>query len=190
MDATIIRTGQPLSALQLYALRRDGLLIQLTDTAWIRAGAVLTPALRAAALGTPPVHGTAFSHAAAHWVWWGTAQAPALLDVTTLSRRRVRSTPDGTAVWERSLSSHEVSQFGDCRLTEPLKTLFDLVVDCILPIEDTAQRKRAARSVLAPTAPQQRRALAALAEDSFRRPGVVEIRRLLRSVDPASHAGM
>ncbi|OFL64061.1 MULTISPECIES: hypothetical protein [unclassified Brevibacterium] len=187
---TIIRTGHPLSALQLYSLRRDGLLIQLTDTAWIRSGAVLTPALRAAALGAPPVHGTAFSHAAAHWVWWGTAQAPALLDVTTLSRRRVRRAPEGTAVWERSLSREEYRQLGECRLTEPLKTLFDLVVDCVLPIEDLARRRRAARAVLAPTAPQQRRALAALAEDSFRRPGVVEIRRLLRSVDPASHTGL
>lgn len=187
---TIIRTGKPLSALQLYALRRDGLLVQLTETSWIRAGAVLTPKLRAAALGAPPIHGTAFSHAAAHWVWWGSAQAPALLDVTTLVRRRVRRVPEGTAVWERSLGGDQYREFGDCRVTEPLKTLFDIVVDCILPIEDFTQRKRAARSVLAPTAPQQRRALAALAEDSFRRPGVVEIRRLLSSVDPASHAGL
>lgn len=181
-----MRTGAPLSALQLYGLKRDGLVVQLTDTAWAAAGASLSPQLRAAALGPAPLASCAYSHAAAHWIWWGTGQAPALIDVTTLKRRRVRRAPEDVAVWERSLKGAECLDMGGCAVTAPLKTLFDVIVDCVMPIADEQARRRAALTALAPTAPQHRRALADLVADSFRRPGVVEIRRLLRSVDPAA----
>lgn len=124
-----LRVDDPLPQSDLLALEYDGLLQRLTQGIWVSAGTITDPALRASALGPLPRPRLALSHRAAHWVWWGSGsgRAPALLEYTTLTRRRVRAGDGEWTVYEREVPPPDRVVVGELAVTSPERTLFDLV---------------------------------------------------------------
>src|SRR5699024_11108640 len=103
----------------------DGLLIRLTETTWVRKGAVLSPADRIAALKSLIPPGLAVSHDRARWVHRGLGRAPSPLSLITLPRRRWVS-HDGFEVHEVGLTADEWQLIGRLPITTEERTLYDL----------------------------------------------------------------
>lgn len=124
-----LRLDEPLPLTDLLALEYDGLLQRLTRSVWVAADTIADPALRCAALGPAPRPRVALSHRAAHWVWWGSAsgRAPALLEYTTLSRRRMRAARGAWTVYERDVPPDERIDVDNLSVTTPERTLYDLL---------------------------------------------------------------
>lgn len=112
---------------QLTELTLDGLLTRLTETTWVRTGAVLGPEERVSALAAQIPARFALSHSAAWWVHVGLGRAPSPLTLITLPRRRVRD-HGGLIVHELSLGPDEYDTIAGYPVTTPMRTLYDLLL--------------------------------------------------------------
>ena len=124
----LLRPGEPLPYSELMGLTLDGVLVRLTPRCWVPAGAVVDPELRIRALGPPPRRGLVYSHASAHWVWWGAGTGPAVDELTTRTRRRLRTQPPGCSVFERTVGPEDTAELAGLPLTAGLRTLYDEAV--------------------------------------------------------------
>ncbi|HJA59818.1 MULTISPECIES: hypothetical protein [unclassified Brevibacterium] len=126
----------------LTELTLDGLLIRLTETTWVRKGAVLSPADRIAALKSLIPPGLAVSHDSAWWVHRGLGRAPSPLSFITLPRRRWVS-HDGFEVHEVALTADEWQLIGRLPITTEERTLYDLFLPHLrTPSAQSAQALR------------------------------------------------
>ncbi len=111
----------------LTELTLDGLLIRLTESTWVRKGAILSPVDRMAALHSIVPPGLALSHDSAWWVHRGLGRAPSPLSFITLPRRRWVA-DDGFAVHEIALADDEWQFIGRLPITVEERTLYDLLL--------------------------------------------------------------
>lgn len=180
------RLDDPLPLPGLLALEYDGLLQRMTDEIWVEQGTIPDPALRSRALGPPPRPRVALSHRSAHWVWWGSAtgRAPALVEYTTLSRRRMRASSGGWTVYERDVPPPERLDVAGTWVTSPERTLFDLFRDAVVAPDPES----AARHTLARVPAGDRTAFLAWLDRIERRPFIARIRALsLTAVHGRAH---
>lgn len=170
------RLDEPLPLPGLLALEFDGLLHRMTDQVWVEQGTIPDPALRSAALGPPPRPRVALSHRSAHWVWWGSAtgRAPALVEYTTLSRRRMRASAGDWTVYERDVPPPERLDVSGTWVTSPERTLFDLFRDAVT----TTEPESVARHILTRVPHGDRTAFLSWLERMERRPFIARIRGL------------
>jgi hypothetical protein len=119
---------------QLTELTLDGLLIRLTESTWVRKGAILSPAERMAALHSLIPPGLALSHDSAWWVHRGLGRAPAPLNFITLPRRRWIA-DDGFDVHETTLADDDWCLIDGLPITTEERTLYDLLFPT-LPVPD------------------------------------------------------
>lgn len=111
----------------LTELTLDGLLIRLTETTWVRRGAVLSAEDRMAALHTMTPPGLVLSHDSAWWVHSGLGRAPSPLSFITHPRRRFVSEVD-YEVHELTLAEYEWEHLGVHPVTTEVRTLYDLLL--------------------------------------------------------------
>ena len=111
---------------QLTELTLDGLLIRLTESTWVRKGAILSPADRMAALHSAIPPGLALSHDSAWWVHRGLGRAPSLLSFITVPRRRWVA-DDGVDVHEIAIADDEWLRIAGLPITTEERTLYDLL---------------------------------------------------------------
>jgi hypothetical protein len=111
---------------QLTELTLDGLLIRLTESTWVRRGAILSPVDRMAALHSLIPPGLALSHDSAWWVHRGLGHAPVPLTFITVPRRRWVA-DDGFDVHEITLAAHEWHLIDGMPITTEERTLYDLL---------------------------------------------------------------
>lgn len=111
----------------LTELTLDGLLLRLTETTWVRRGAVLAAEDRMAALRTMTPPGLVLSHDSAWWVHSGLGRAPSPLSFITHPRRRFVSEVD-YHVHELTLAEDEWELLGGHPVTTEMRTLYDLLL--------------------------------------------------------------
>lgn len=126
----------------LTELTLDGLLTRLTETTWVRSGAVLGPEDRMAALHTKTPQGLVLSHDSAWWVLRGLGRAPSPLSFITHPRRRFVS-DSGVDVHELTLTDAECESIDGRLLTTEERTLYDLLLPHVrTPDERSSQLVR------------------------------------------------
>lgn len=125
----------------LTELTLDGLLTPLTETTWVRSGAVLDAEDRIHALAAQIPARLVVSHATAWWVHLGLGRAPSPLTLTTHPRRRVLE-QNGLIVHELNLARSEWETIAGVPVTTPMRTLYDL----LLPHVRSPRPVRSARS--------------------------------------------
>lgn len=131
---------------QLTELTLDGLLVPLTETTWVRSGAVLGPEDRISALAAQIPARLVVSHSTAWWVHVGLGRAPSPLTFTTHPRRRVLD-QDGAVVHELNLGRGDWETIAGLPVTTPMRTLYDLLLPHVRRPESAAERLRSARAV-------------------------------------------
>jgi hypothetical protein len=100
----------------LTELTLDGLLIRLTETTWVRKGAILSPFDRMEALHSLVPPGLVLSHDSAWWVHRGLGRVPTPLSFITLPRRRWIADDDFSRPRDRLSPTTSGSRIGsDCR---------------------------------------------------------------------------
>lgn len=114
----------------LTELTLDGLLTRLSETTWVRTGAVLGPEERMSALAAQLPARLVVSHATAWWVHVGLGRAPSPLTLTTHPRRRVLETT-GLVVHELSLARGDWETIAGHPVTTPVRTLYDLLLPLV-----------------------------------------------------------
>lgn len=176
----LLRADGDDSALALRAMTMDGLLVQLTETCWAAAGSLIDARVRAAALGPPAVTGTVYSHATAHWLWWGTARAPITPTVTTRKRRRLRG-EYAVRVFERSVAPDDVVDLGGVPVTAPGRTLIDESLEA--PLTDRRAGARLLRTLLSEVGRAEEDEFRAAVAAMARRPGIIAVREALAELD-------
>lgn len=119
----------------LTELTLDGLLTQLTESTWVRKGAVLSAEDRMAALHAQIPPRLVLSHDIAWWVHSGLGRAPRPLTFITYPRRRY---VDGTdvVVHELTIAHNEWELINGLPITTPDRTLYDLLLPHLRTPED------------------------------------------------------
>ncbi|MCQ9366907.1 hypothetical protein NQ036_01405 [Brevibacterium sp. 91QC2O2] len=164
----------------LRSLALDGLLVQLTEDCWVAADAPAGPRLRAAALGPPQLADTAYSHATAHWVWWGSGRSPVTVHLTTLKRRRLRGNY-AAHTFERTLGPFDVSRPAAVPVTTGARTLFDEAM--AIETRDPARLAAAITTLLVDVGRADRLAFGEYVDGLYRRSGITVLRRALELVE-------
>lgn len=111
----------------LTELTLDGLLTRLTESTWVRKGAVLDATDRMAALQAQIPPRLVLSHDIAWWVHNGLGRAPSPLTFITNPRRRYVDGGD-VVVHELTIAAHEWELIHDLPITTPDRTLYDLLL--------------------------------------------------------------
>ena len=123
----------------LTELTLDGLLTQLTESAWVRRGAVLSPEDRMAALHAQIPPRLVLSHDIAWWVHYGLGRAPSPLSFITYPRRRYVESRD-IIVHELTIAESEWEIIDEQPITTQDRTLYDLLLPHLrYPEERSAQ---------------------------------------------------
>lgn len=182
----LYRAGADGSAGELTSMALDGLLIQLTETAWVPSGTVVDAGMRAEALGPPPIRATVYSHATAHWLWWGSGRAPITATVTTHVRRRLRSAYP-VEVYERDVDDAALAVIRDIPVTAPARTLFDEALDS--HHTDPVALARLIGGLLSDVGPVDAAEFRRLVATTKRRPGMVRLRAALKLLDQPDRRG-
>ncbi|MEY8569790.1 MULTISPECIES: hypothetical protein [Brevibacterium] len=165
---------------QLTELTLDGLLIRLTESTWVRKGAILSPAERMAALHSLIPPGLALSHDSAWWVHRGLGRAPAPLNFITLPRRRWIA-DDGFDVHETTLADDDWCLIDGLPITTEERTLYDLLFPHFrFP---TAESSRVLRGIIAEIPTGLRHRLRDYLTEVARRPFVAQMRTALDRED-------
>lgn len=159
----------------LTELTLDGLLTPLTETTWVRSGAVLDAEDRILALAAQIPARLVVSHATAWWVHLGLGRAPSPLTLTTHPRRRVLE-QNGLIVHELNLARSEWETIAGVPVTTPMRTLYDLLLPHVRSPEAGSQR---AVAELIDEVPQTERIRFGLYLDSVaRRPFAAQMREV------------
>ncbi|WP_309130110.1 hypothetical protein [Brevibacterium sp.] len=169
----------------LTELTMDGLLSRLTESTWVRTGAVLGPEDRIDALRTEVPPRLVLSHSTAWWVYTGLGRAPSPLSFITYPRRRFVDDTDAV-VHELRLSIHDRTTINGLDITTEDRTLYDL----LLPFartrgQDEDRRQRAIPAVrhLVEEMPlPARRRFSLYLEGLSRRPYIQQIRDIFAQV--------
>lgn len=170
----------------LTELTLDGLLTQLTESTWVRRGAVLSPEDRIAALHAQIPPRLVLSHDIAWWVHNGLGRAPSPLSFITYPRRRYLDCRD-IIVHELTIAEADWELIDDQPITTENRTLYDLLLPHLrYPEERSAQIVKNLIDELPGRARQRFRLY--LAEIS-RRPYVAHIRTTFERVCAASGRG-
>ncbi len=167
----------------LTELTLDGLLTRLTESTWVRKGAVLSAEDRITALSAQIPPRLVLSHDIAWWVHSGLGRAPSPLTFITYPRRRY---VDGAnvIVHELTIAAHEWELINDLPITTADRTLYDLLLPHLRSPDDwSAQTVRNLVDELPGRARQQFRLY--LAEMS-RRPYVAHMRTVFERACAAS----
>ncbi|MDN5806976.1 MAG: hypothetical protein L0J17_01610 [Brevibacterium sp.] len=123
----------------LTELTLDGLLTRLTESTWIRKGAVLSAEDRMAALHAQIPPRLVLSHDIAWWVHSGLGRAPSPLTFITYPRRRYVDGCD-IVVHELTIAPDEWELINDHPITTAERTLYDLLLPHLrCPDERSAQ---------------------------------------------------
>lgn len=126
----------------LTELTLDGLLTRLTESAWVRKGAVLGPEDRMAALHAQIPPNLVLSHDVAWWVHSGLGRAPSPLTFITYPRRRYIDGSD-VIVHELTIAENEWQLIDDQPITTGDRTLYDLLLPHLrCPDDRSAQTVR------------------------------------------------
>ncbi|MGO2037033.1 MAG: hypothetical protein ACTH2U_11190 [Brevibacterium sp.] len=157
----------------LTELTLDGLLTQLTETTWVRKGAVLGPDDRMAALHTLTPQGLVLSHDSAWWVHRGLGRAPSPLSFITHPRRRF-VTESGLDVHELTLIDDECECIDGRLLTTEERTLYDLLLPQVRTPGDHSPR--VVRNLIDEVPGATRRRFRLYLDSVSRRPYVAQIR--------------
>ena len=160
----------------LTELTLDGLLIRLTETTWVRKGAILSAADRMAALRSLIPPGLAVSHDSAWWVHRGLGRAPSPLSFITLPRRRWLS-DDGFDVHEIALTVEEWQLIGRLPITSEERTLYDLFLPHLR--SPSAQSEQALRGIVTEVPEALCHRFRLYLDTVSRRPFVAQMRALL-----------
>ncbi|RBP63910.1 hypothetical protein DFO66_1082 [Brevibacterium sanguinis] len=132
----------------LTELTMDGLLSRLTETTWVRTGAVLGPEDRVEALRSQVPPRLVLSHSTAWWIHTGLGRAPSPLTFITVPRRRFVEDIDAV-VHELRLSRDDFTVIGGLGVTTEERTLFDLLLPFARSRTATADRDRSTLSISA-----------------------------------------
>ncbi|WP_420095513.1 hypothetical protein [Brevibacterium sediminis] len=165
---------------QLTELTLDGLLIRLTESTWVRKGAILSPAERMAALHSLIPPGLALSHDSAWWVHRGLGRAPTPLSFITLPRRRWIA-DDGFDVHETNLAQDDWCLIDGLPITTEERTLYDLLFPHFR--NWTAESPRALKGIIAEIPSSLRHRLRDYLTEVARRPFVAQMRAALDRED-------
>ncbi|WP_235351502.1 hypothetical protein [Brevibacterium sp. UCMA 11752] len=123
----------------LTELTLDGLLTRLTESTWVRKGAVLSAEDRMAALRAQIPPRLVLSHDIAWWVHTGLGRAPSPLTFITYPRRRYVDGCD-IVVHELTIAPDEWELISDLPITTEDRTLYDLLLPHLRsPDERSAQ---------------------------------------------------
>ncbi|SMY03108.1 hypothetical protein BSP109_03371, partial [Brevibacterium sp. Mu109] len=120
----------------------DGLLVPLTETTWVRSGAVLGPEDRISALAAQIPARLVVSHSTAWWVHVGLGRAPSPLTFTTHPRRRVLD-QDGAVVHELNLGRGDWETIAGLPVTTPMRRVPAAVPSMSVP--SSSRRPRTTR---------------------------------------------
>jgi hypothetical protein len=162
----------------LTELTLDGLLIRLTETTWVRKGAILSPEDRMEALHSLVPPGLVLSHDSAWWVHRGLGRVPTPLSFITLPRRRWIA-DDDFSVHEITLADDEWQRIGSLPITREERTLYDLLLPHFHhPDEQSAQ---ALRGIIDEIPAGLRRRFGLYLSVVSRRPFVAQMRSLLEA---------
>ena len=175
----VYRPGPELSASQLNDMAFDGLLIKIGSDCWISADTPLDSLTRAEVVGEPALFGTVYSHATAHWLWWGCGYAPTRLTLTTRQRRRLRRSYDDLAVYERNVCPAEEESLHSVPVTSKPRTLFDEFRDAPWLEAPQAEALAQARYLLHDVPAADVWDFAEYVHRQYRRPHLLEVRQLL-----------
>ncbi len=171
----------------LTELTMDGLLSRLTESTWVRTGAVLGPADRIDALRSEVPPRLVLSHSTAWWVYTGLGRAPSPLTFITFPRRRFVEDSDAI-VHELRLSVHDRTSINGLDITTEERTLYDLLLPFArsrLGDEDADRRQRsvpAVRHLVEEMPAPARRRFSLYLEGVSRRPYVQQIRDIFAQV--------
>ncbi|WP_236850412.1 hypothetical protein [Brevibacterium aurantiacum] len=167
----------------LTELTLDGLLTRLTESTWVRKGAVLNAEDRITALRAQIPPRLVLSHDIAWWVHSGLGRAPSPLTFITYPRRRYVDGAD-VVVHELTIAAHEWELINDLPITTPDRTLYDLLLPHLRsPDEWSAQTVRNLVDELPGQARQQFRLYMA---EMSRRPYVAHMRSVFERACAAS----
>ena len=123
----------------LTELTLDGLLTRLTESTWVRKGAVLSSEDRMAALRAQIPPRLVLSHDIAWWVHTGLGRAPSPLTFITYPRRRYVDGCD-VVVHELTIARNEWELISDLPITTEDRTLYDLLLPHLrAPQSESAQ---------------------------------------------------
>ena len=111
----------------LTELTLDGLLTRLTESTWVRKGAILSAQDRMAALHAQIPPRLVLSHDIAWWVYSGLGRAPSPLTFITYPRRRYVDACD-VIVHELTIAEDEWQLINDQPITTEERTLYDLLL--------------------------------------------------------------
>ncbi|MDN5634958.1 MAG: hypothetical protein L0G36_04870 [Brevibacterium sp.] len=170
----------------LTELTLDGLLTRLTESTWVRKGAVLSSEDRMAALHAQIPPRLVLSHDIAWWVHSGLGRAPSPLTFITYPRRRY---VDGCeiVVHELTIAQDEWELINEHPITTADRTLYDLLLPHLhCPDDRSVQAVKNLIDELPGRARQQFRLY--LAEVS-RRPYVAQMRSVFERICAASDRG-
>lgn len=165
---------------QLTELTLDGLLIRLTESTWVRKGAILSPAERMAALHSLIPPGLALSHDSAWWVHRGLGRAPAPLNFITLPRRRWIA-DDGFDVHETNLAQDDWCLLDGLPITTEERTLYDMLFPHFR--NWSAESPQIIRGIIAEIPSGLRQRLLDYLTEMARRPFVAQMRAALGRED-------
>ncbi|MCI4012398.1 hypothetical protein [Brevibacterium sp. ZH18] len=163
----------------LTELTLDGMLTRLTESTWVRKGAVLSAEDRMAALSAQIPPRLVLSHDIAWWVHSGLGRAPSTLTFITYPRRRFVDGGDHI-VHELTIARNEWQLINDQPITTEDRTLYDLLLPHIrMPEEGSPQIIRGLVEELSTSA---RLSFRAYLEEISRRPYVAHIREVFAQV--------
>jgi hypothetical protein len=160
----------------LTELTLDGLLIQLTETTWVRKGALLSAEDRMEALHSLVPPGLVVSHDSAWWVHRGLGRVPQPLSFITLPRRRWIA-DDGFDVHEIALAADEWQFIGGLPITREERTLYDLLLPHFHHPHD--QSAQMLRGIVADVPEGLRRRFRLYLSVVSRRPFVAQMRSMI-----------
>ncbi|MGN6034809.1 hypothetical protein ACP6NG_05435 [Brevibacterium casei] len=161
---------------QLTELTLDGLLVPLTETTWVRSGAVLGPEDRISALAAQIPARLVVSHSTAWWVHVGLGRAPSPLTFTTHPRRRVLD-QDGAVVHELNLGRGDWETIAGLPVTTPMRTLYDLLLPHVRRPE--AGSARAVAEIIDEVPPAMRTRFRLYLDGVSRRPYAAQMREVV-----------